>query len=245
MIRLAQVVRVNSASRTLDLVCLDNNQPIQGATMAGKANSVSGSWDVPHMPPPASQQLAGQISPSGRSMVAVVAMLGNRGVVLGFLPSQNNFVAFTDPDRAVDVHASGVVISKDRFGNLQVQHPGGATIRIGSATLENLADVAAGGSFPLPEQAAPTITVSTANLTLTIDPAGDLAITTTGNATVQANNATVNASQGGHDHGADGQSRRRVRRQARGGGRRPGERQPGPRLPEHARLRALTKVVIG
>ena len=55
MIRLAQVVRVNQTRRTLDLVMLDNNEPVREASALGTASSVSGSWNVPDMPKPATE----------------------------------------------------------------------------------------------------------------------------------------------------------------------------------------------
>ncbi len=194
MIRWGKVVRVNPTRRTVDLVDLETNEPIREATVAGSASSVSGSWNVPDMPLPASQAQAGQLSSTGRSMVAVVARYGARATVLGFVPDYTNFVAFTDADRAVDVHPSGVVHSVDATGNIQISHPGGTTVRIGTTAVENLADVAVNGNFPLPTQAKPTITVATGALTLTVDPTGNITVSTPGNVAVSAQNATVSAS---------------------------------------------------
>ena len=196
MLRDAQVVAVHPKSRTVDLVYLDTREPVRGVRVAGKASSVSGSWDVPDMPRPATAQATGQISATGRSMIALVGQLRGRPVVVGFLPGKGNSVAFTDPDRQVELHPSGVYSSTDAAGNLQLGFPGGLTIRVGTPAVENLADVSADGNWaPLSGGTPPFVTLACPKFTLTVDMAtgnltmnsqGSATLTTTGAATVTA-----------------------------------------------------------
>ncbi len=193
-LRTAIVVGVNQATRSLDLVYTDSNQPIANVKVAGEASSsISGSWNVPHMPKPANPQQTGVLPASGRSMVALVALVSGRPVVIGFLPASGNQMAFTDPDRKVERHASGVVHSIDQAGNVQIDHPGGYTLRIGDPNIEVPGATAADGNWSLPAAAAPTVTLKTPQVTITIAAGtGNVTVTSSGDVQVTAKDAAVN-----------------------------------------------------
>ena len=197
MIRLAQVVRVNQARRSVDLVYLDTREPVREALVAGKASNVGGAWDVPSVPLPVSAQATGQLQPSTPSMVAVVADVDGHPVVLGFVPALGNQVAVTEANLEIDRHPSGVVQTIEADGSIQTIHPGGATIRLGSATLLNPAAVSADGNWKVAAGAAPTLTVSLPGLNLVVTPAGAVTLTANSTAAVTINGAvTVNAPDG-------------------------------------------------
>ncbi len=196
MIRLGQVVRVNQTRRTVDLVMLDNNEPVREARVLGAASSVSGSWNVPDMPKPASEMQAGELPAAGRSMVAAVTMCGRRPLVVGFVPAEGNEVVFTEADLEVHRHPSGVVTSIDQGGNVQVTHPGGATLRIGTPAVQDISTLAADQNWAIPAGTPPTITLTTGQVSLTIAAgSGNVVLKTSGDATVMAENATVAATQ--------------------------------------------------
>jgi hypothetical protein len=125
MMRFAQVVRVNQARRTVDLVYLDTREPVREALVMGKASNVGGGWDVPSVPLPVNAQATGQVQSATPSMVAVVDDIEGRPVVLGFVPALGNQVAVTPANLEIDRHPSGVVQTIEADGSIQTIHPGG------------------------------------------------------------------------------------------------------------------------
>ena len=85
--------------------------------------------------------------------------------------------------------------SIDQAGNIQVQHPGGLTLRIGTPAIEDISTVAADGNWSIPAGAPPTITLQTGKFSLVVDAAtGNISVHTTGDAKVAADgNASVTA----------------------------------------------------
>jgi hypothetical protein len=195
MIRLAQVVRVNQARRTVDLVFLDTREPVREALVMGKASNIGGSWDVPDVAKPVSGQATGTVPPATPSMVAVVAAMDGHPVVLGFVPAQGNQVAVTPANLEIDRHPSGVVQTIEADGSIQTIHPGGVTLRIGTPALLNLATVAADQNWHVPAGTPPTVTLITPKATMVIDPAtGNITVVSQGDVSVTAKDAIVNAS---------------------------------------------------
>ena len=181
-LRLAKVVRVNHQRRTVDLVFTDNGARIADVqVMTAHASSDSGSWDVPDVPPPASEATPDTLSPTGRNLVAVCAMFHNRPIVQGFIHPLGTQLAFKEANRAVHRHTSGAYTTTSPDGSIETYHPSGAFLRIGTGGHQDLAAVSADGNWTIPAGAAPAqITLSTAGFTLTILPNGSTTLETTG-----------------------------------------------------------------
>ena len=195
MMRFAQVVRVNQARRTVDLVYLDTREPAREALVVGKASNVGGAWDVPSVPLPVNAQATGTVPPATPSMMAVVDDIDGRAVVMGFVPALGNQVAVTPENLEIDRHPSGVVQTIEADGSIQTIHPGGVTLRIGTPALLNPATIAADQNWHVAAGAPPTVTLITPKATMVIDPAtGNVTVVSQGDVSVTAKDATVNAS---------------------------------------------------
>jgi len=177
MIRIAQVVKVNPAARSVDLVFLDDGMRMANVRVMGGASD-SGGWDVPSVQPPASERAAGGRATNGRTLHAVFAPdRHGRGVVMGFLaPGQG--LAVREQDRMLYRHPSGAHLSIAPDGSIQLGHPGGTSIRIGTGGTEDVGAAAAGG-WQAPSGAVPQVTLATADgVTITIKPGGEVELVT-------------------------------------------------------------------
>lgn len=196
MIGLAQVTGVHPQRRTLELVDLrDGGRVGEAQVSSGIVGSDSGAWTVPSVARPATEQQAGGIAPTGRSLIAVYAKLHGRPVVLGFLPPLGSQMTFSEQDRAIYRHPSGGYATFAPDGSIEVRHPGGAYLRIGNGPGQDLSAVAANGWTP-PAGGPATVTLLTGGVTLTIAPTGLVTLTSAetvinGNVTINGN-ATVN-----------------------------------------------------
>ena len=195
MMRLAQVVRVNQTRRTVDLVYLDDREPVRDAVVMGKASNTGGRWDVPDVSKPVNAQATGTVTPATPSMVAVVDVIYGNPVVLGFVPALGNQVAVTEANLEIDRHPSGVVQTIEADGSIQTIHPGGVTLRIGTPALLDPATVAADQNWHVAAGTPPTVTLITPKASLVIDPAtGNVTVVSQGDVSVTAKDAVVTAS---------------------------------------------------
>lgn len=177
MLGLASVVAVHPGRRTLELVDQNNGTRMAEVQYAGgPMSSDTGSWDIPDVPRPATEQQAGGPNASGRSMTAVYAMIYDRPVILGFLPpTASPEVAFGEQNRSIHRHSSGAYATIAPDGSIDIRHPGGAGVRIGTGDSENIGAGAANGWNP-PSASPPQITVNTSGFILKIEPGGKVTL---------------------------------------------------------------------
>lgn len=177
-LRLAQVTGVHPERRSLELTYLDDGGRVAEAQVAsGVVGSDAGVWAVPSVPRPASERQAGGINPSGRTVMAVVAEIHGRPIVMGFIAPRGSQMAFSEQDRSMYRHSSGAYATIAPDGSIEVRHPGGAALRIGTGATETVPG--ANGWSP-PGAAAPQITLTTSGFTLTVEPGGKTTLTTSG-----------------------------------------------------------------
>jgi hypothetical protein len=183
MIRFAQVVKVNPATRRLDLVDMDSGAPIGGAVLLSHDGSTDGgTWNVPSVPTPANASQTARINPSGRTIIAAYELAaGGRAVVHGFAHFMGAQIVFTQQDRQISRHAaSGAYTTTAPDGSFEVWHPSGSYFRIGTGAHEPLAPLAADGNWVTPPVAAePTVTLSTPHFSLVVPPGGAAVMTFT------------------------------------------------------------------
>ena len=174
MIRFAQVIKVHPERRTVDLVYLDNRVPVSEVqVLSGAISSDSGVWSVPDVNLPASQASAGGVDTPGRKLIAAVDRAGIRPVVLGFLQPNDGQLVFLQANREVTRHPSGAYTTVAPDGSIEIWHPSGAYLRIGTGAHEDLAPLTAGAPWSVPPGAPPAqITLATDGFTLTIEPGG-------------------------------------------------------------------------
>lgn len=196
--RLALVVAVHP-NRTVDLVFQDTGLRIAGAhVLSSLVTSDSGVWDIPSVPRPTSERLAGELPTTGRQLIAAVDMCSGRWVVTGFLHPLGGQLAFTQPDRRVDRHSSGAYSTVAPDGSLELWHPSGSFVRIGTgAAHESLASISHDNAWREVSNApTPTISVHTAKFDLTIDPSGNLTVHTQGNGAIAVDGTLAVSSKG-------------------------------------------------
>lgn len=187
MIRFAQVIAVHPERRTVDLVFLDTRLSVaEVQVLSGSISSDSGSWDLPDVELPPSQIAAGGLQTPGRALLAAAERSGNRWVVLGFMQPTSGQVAFKQANREVHRHPSGAYTTIAPDGSIEMWHPAGAYLRIGTGAHEDVAPLAAGTPWTVPVGAPPAqITLATSGFTLTVDPGGTTTLVSQGDGSLQ------------------------------------------------------------
>lgn len=178
--RLARVVAVHPGRRTVDVVYTGTGQRVAELQVMGDAGMTAGTWRVPDVPKPASEETADAPGP-GQNLLAVVDTVEGRPVVMGFLAPLGNELGQEEQNRTIERHVSGAYTTIAPDGSIELFHPAGAYLRIGTGEHQDLAGVTAGGKFSVPSGAVPAqVTVATAGFTLTIEPNGATTLTTGG-----------------------------------------------------------------
>lgn len=134
MLRLARVAAVNPEDHSVDIVLVDDGSRYVGVqVLSPSASTDTGTADMPE--PGVVGDKWSLSERRGRDILAVVSMLERTAlpVVLGFLYPQVNGMLFADRERRVVRHASDVYTSVDANGNVELAHPNGTYIRIGTS----------------------------------------------------------------------------------------------------------------
>lgn len=180
MIRYARVVAVHPRRQAVDVVFTDNGaRALNVSVMSGNISSDSGSWRVPNVPRPATEDGASAIDGSSRNLLAVVDVNDCQAVVLGFVRHQHVTWLPTEQNRWLDRHPSGTYTTVAPDGSVEIFHASGAYLRIGTG---EHADVP--GAPASPGAPAPTVTCSANGATFKIDTSGNISATTSGAVTV-------------------------------------------------------------
>ena len=189
-LRLAQVTGVHPERRTVELTYLDSGGRVAEAHIAsGVVGSDAGTWAVPNVPRPGTEGQAGGINASGRTVMAVVAEVHGRPIVMGFIAPLGSQMAFTEQNRTMYRHPSGAYATIAPDGSIEVRHPGGAHLRIGQGATEAIPGAngwGVGGGSP------PQITLTTSGFTLTVEPGGKTTLTTEGEAEITTPHLQIN-----------------------------------------------------
>lgn len=126
------VVEVHPEDHSVDLVMADDGSRLTGVQVATPNGSTrTGTVDLPEIPK--RKDKWDVTEPTGQDMHALVSFVGRHPVVTGFLYPQVNQMLSKDPKLKMSRHQSDVVTSIDGEGNIQLEHPSGLFLRIGSA----------------------------------------------------------------------------------------------------------------
>lgn len=188
---LARVAAVHHEDHSVDLVMVDGGARYTGAqVLTSTASSNSGVFD---MPTPTTGDKWSLAENRANEVLAVCAMLGGAGVpvVLGFLFPQVNGMLF-EAGRRVMRHGSDVYTSIDGAGNIELAHPNGTYLRIGtSPDHEDLSGADYDGNWSITKNtgAATHLQVvvkagGAQKAKIHVDPDGNLTIEHTGNLVV-------------------------------------------------------------
>lgn len=200
-LRLAKVVAVYPGGYSVDLKFYDDgSQASNVQVLSGRPVSTStGVSDMPTPDVPAGGSQWSMQDTKTTDMIGVVGFVRGVPVVVGFLYPQVNQMLFSDKDRMVYRHKSGVYFTIDKDGNLEMCHPSGAYIRFGdSPDHEDLTGKDFDGKWKIPTTEAVSIRVAQAGgkAVITISPSGDIAISSDGDISFSAvGEFTVSASK--------------------------------------------------
>lgn len=201
-IRFAQVVHFYPNYNTCELVMMDNGQRFNNALILNHHISSNSGVFGHHavLRPPSEEEAGGMMfEEADRTIMAAVMMASGRPMVVGFLPHPKTQMAFIREEQNRDIyrHPAGNVVTTDKAGNMEVQHTGGAFIRIArdSETAaadrhEDLTPRCANENWTLPLNEPVTITICTGNqgeaaFKLRVRPNGDTDIMSAGNLNIR------------------------------------------------------------
>lgn len=132
-LRLARVVGVTPEAQAVDLVFLDDGSRVphvQVMSPDASTNTGLAGLTVPDIPADTDRWEA--VESGTRDVVAVVGFYRRLPIVLGFLFPQVTQMLFRDRNRRVNRHASDVYTTVDDDGNVELYHPSGTYLRIGT-----------------------------------------------------------------------------------------------------------------
>lgn len=126
------VVAVHPEDHSVDIVMADDGSRLVGVQVQTPNGSTrTGLVDLPALPE--RKDKWDVTEPSGQDLLAVVGYIGRNPVVTGFLYPQVNQMTHTDGKLRMDRHQSDVITTIDGEGNIQLAHPSGLFLKIGSA----------------------------------------------------------------------------------------------------------------
>jgi phage baseplate assembly protein gpV len=189
-LRLGRVVASNPQDNSVDLVMTDNGMRMPGVqVMAGTASTNTGAHDLPDPSTPASGDPWSLTEKTDRDMIAVCGALGGQLIVLGFLFPQICQMLFEDHNRRVNRHASDVYSTIDGKGNMELAHPSGFYMRVGTSPAhENLTGKDVDGKWKITKNTAQNVhfhlQMGGNKMSLNVAPNGDIDIDTLGKVVV-------------------------------------------------------------
>lgn len=197
-LRFAQVVAVRPQSRTVELCYSDDGwREADVPVLCDYVSTDTGAWSQHNVARPPTELLAGGVNPTKdkRTVFALVATVEGRSVVVGFIPEPLSQIMFIEQQQDRDMvwrHPSGTLVTIAPSGSLEVQHTGGAYLRIATDhdsappdQHEDLTPFGANENWALPKNDPPWITLCTQSFKATVKPGGDTTIESGGNLTVQ------------------------------------------------------------
>lgn len=203
MMRRARVVAVHPEDHSVDVVMVSDGSRYAGVqVLSPTAASDAGVFDMP-----APSELSDKWSLSSqrqREVTAAVMWMDGFPVVVGFFFPRVNSMLFADIERRIMRHASDVYTSIDGNGNMEVSHPNGTYLRIGtSPDHEDLTGKDFDGNWAISKNtgAATHLQVvvkagDAQKAKLHIDPSGNITLEHTGNLVVDTT-GTVSVTAGG------------------------------------------------
>lgn len=184
------VVACYPEGNCVDVLLTDDGRRLRGVpVLVPTGTSSTGIVDLPDVGGPADDSRWDIAARRTRTMRAVVAFCRGVPVVLGFLLPDVTQMTFTDKNRRVMRHASDVYTSIDGDGNIEVAHPSGAYVRIGTSPAhEDLTGKDYDKKWAITHNTDKQVhlMVKIGNATLHIDPVGNVALDHPGDLSVQS-----------------------------------------------------------
>lgn len=133
-LRWGRVAAIHPEDYSVDLVMTDDGSHLAGVqVLSPSASSNTGYNDLPKPAMPSSGDPWDLRETTSRDVLAGVAFFGPYPVVLGFRYPQVCQMLFADLERRINRHASDVYSTIDADGNMEVYHPSGTYLRVGTS----------------------------------------------------------------------------------------------------------------
>lgn len=203
---LGVVVASYPEGNSVDVILKDGSRLFNVQVSVWTGSSNTGVIDLPDIGLPADETRWNLALAPDRYVRAIVGFMNGLPVVLGFLLPQVNQITFKEKNRRIMKHASDVYTSIDQFGNIEVAHPSGMFLRIGTTPgHEDLTGKDLDKKFAIKNNTEPPVYVhlemagNTASLdiapngAITIITASTISATAAGAVVVNAPSATINA----------------------------------------------------
>lgn len=204
-LRWGRVAAIHPEDYSVDLVMTDDGSRLAGVqVLAPSASTNTGYNDLPKPAAPSSGDKWDLRESTERDVMAGVAFFGPYPVVLGFRYPQVCQMLFADLERRINRHASDVYSTIDGDGNMEIAHPSGTFIRIGTSPAhEDLTGKDFDKRWKITRNTGKAVhlqvTVAGAGgqaASLNIDPGGNVTLTHKGNLAVNTT-GTANVTAGG------------------------------------------------
>lgn len=198
---LGRVIKTHPHDNSLDVELLYDRSRLTAVPLLSPTMTTSSGRVDMHEP---EGNKFGEKGSATKDCFVALALTDSGFIALGFVASPVNQMAFDRKNFKVDRHASDVYSTIDNDGNLEVAHPSGTFLRVAtspahedltSQDFDKLWNVTRNKDKPV------WLSVQVANAggvkaTLTIDPAGNVALSHAGSLTVQTSGATSISSGG-------------------------------------------------
>lgn len=184
-LRPAKVIRFHG-KHCADIVFTDTGARVPRVQiLSASASSNSGAVKMAQPTEPLDE--SGFKPTKGRDTYAVVAFMGNVPVIMGFYYPQVSEMHFEDVNREIERHPSGVYSTIDGAGNIEVCHPSGTFLRIGTTPAhEDLTGADIDGKWSIEQTDDPIhvrLQVKNAGVvkaTISVTPDGDVSVVNSG-----------------------------------------------------------------
>jgi len=187
------VVATYPAGNSVDVLMDDGSRLSNVQVLVPSGSSDSGIFDLPHVDGAGQERRWDFTRERNRSVRAMVARTRGAPVVVGFLLPQVCQMTFDERNRRIMRHPSDVYTSIDDAGNMEIAHPGGAFVRIGtSPDHEDLTGKDFDKKWKISrntdKQAYIRVSIP-GKVTLTMTPAGEVSLETSGGISAEAGGA--------------------------------------------------------
>jgi hypothetical protein len=140
------VVGVHPDDYSVDLVMVDDGSRVVGVqVLTSNGSGRSGMFDMPT--PPARASKWDIATAKEGEQIAIVGYMRGNPVVLGYMYPKNSEMTFRDGKRALYRHQSDVTVSIEETGAMNIKHPGGLAISIGTPANPRLEPQSAAGNY--------------------------------------------------------------------------------------------------
>lgn len=199
--KLARVSQIHPESNAVDVVLVRDGRRIAGVHVM--AHSAGGDMGLVDLSQPTNTGYGARLS-GQRDIYALVDWVDSMPVVIGFVYPEIAQCLFTDLQRMIYRHASDAYVTLDGDANIEVAHPSGTYLRIGTTPAhDDLTGKDYNGLWKIANNTGSAVHVQLTVMNagkqvaaLHVDPSGNVELTHSGNLTVQTA-GNLQASAGG------------------------------------------------